>query len=215
MRMRKKKNGAARLAACADIMITSREDLAARPHPVHLEIGCGKGAFVIGMAKKHPEITFLAMEKVHDVLMLAAERVRAEGLTNVLFLLGDAAGLCEMFLPGDIDHIYLNFSDPWPKARHAKRRLTSPLFLANYRKLLGVGGKLAFKTDNEGLFAYSLETIPQCGFSLSDVTHDLHASPYMADNVVTEYERNFSEKGFKIHRLVATVETIELPKTDA
>ncbi len=210
MRMRKKKNGSERLAACSDYLLTSREMLAQLPHPIHLEIGCGKGAFVIGMAKKYPSVTFIAMEKVHDVLMLAAERVMAEGLQNVRLLRGDAAMLADYFSPGDIDRIYLNFSDPWPKARHAKRRLTAPAFLDSYRTLLGVGGKVCFKTDNEPLFTYSLETFPACGYTLSDVTHDLHNSPYMAENVVTEYEKNFSEKGFSIHRLVATV--TELPQ---
>lgn len=211
MRMRKKKNGAERLAACGDYLLTDRAQLAQLSHPIHLEIGCGKGAFVIGMAKKHPEVQFIAMEKVHDVLMLAAERVVAEQLPNVLLFRGDAAALVDFFAPGDVDRIYLNFSDPWPKARHAKRRLTSPAFLAQYRRLLGVGGQVHFKTDNRPLFDYSLEQLAACGFTLSDVTYDLHNSVYMADNVVTEYEKNFSEKGFSINRVVATVETVELP----
>ena len=212
MRMRKKKNGAERLAACGDYLLTAPAQLAELAHPIHLEIGCGKGAFVIGMAKKHPDVQFIAMEKVHDVLMLAAERVAAEQLTNVLLLRGDAATLESFFKPGDIDRIYLNFSDPWPKARHAKRRLTSPSFLAQYRKLLGIGGQVHFKTDNRPLFDYSLEQLASCGFSLADVTYDLHNSCYMAENVVTEYERNFSEKGFSINRVVATVVTVELPE---
>lgn len=214
MRMRKKKNGAERLAACSDYLLTGPKQLAALSHPIHLEIGCGKGAFVIGMAKKHPEVQFIAMEKVYDVLMLAAERVAAEQLSNVLLLRGDAATLDSFFAPGSVDQIYLNFSDPWPKARHAKRRLTSPAFLAQYRRLLGVGGQVHFKTDNRPLFDYSLEQLAACGFSLSQVTYDLHHSEYMVENVVTEYEKNFSEKGFSINRVVATVEVVDLPQEE-
>lgn len=213
MRMRKKKHGEERLAACSEYLLYDRAQIEALAHPIHLEIGCGKGAFVIGMAKKHPEVQFIAMEKVHDVLMLAAERVAAEQLPNVLLLRGDAATLDTMFLPGDIDRIYLNFSDPWPKAKHAKRRLTAPAFLAQYRKLLGVGGQVHFKTDNRPLFDYSLEQLAGCGFSLSELTYDLHNSVYMAENVVTEYERNFSEKGFSINRVVATVEHVATEQT--
>ncbi len=201
MRMRKKKNGAARLLACAELLIQDRNDLPALP--IHLEIGCGKGAFICGMAQRHPEIQYLAVEKYSDVAVLAMEKVKALGLQNVRFWVGDAKGLPELLQKGDVAHLYLNFSDPWPKKGHAKRRLTHRNFLSLYESLLVDGGAIEFKTDNRPLFDFSLEEMAQYGLELTEVCYDLHASEFQAQNIETEYEKNFSEKGFPINRVVA------------
>ncbi len=216
MRMRKKKHGDARRAALSSLLIptdalkpgTAADFFPNGQKPLHLEIGCGKGDFVLGMAKKHPEYNFLAMERVPDVILHAMEKcdgaIRAGELPdNVRFLIGNANVLTDYFAPGEVDHLYLNFSDPWPKAGHTKRRLTYKSFLDAYRTVLREGGCLAFKTDNRGLFDYSLASFAENGWRVEDVTYDLHASPWNEDNVVTEYERNFSAKGFSINRVVA------------
>lgn len=210
MRMRKKKHTEERILACADINLTAPEENLGKWHELCkdrklcLEIGCGKGSFVYGMSKKHPDRFFVAMEKVRDVIMLAMEKVINDGeIDNVLFIAGDAQDLPKIFAPGEIDEIYLNFSDPWPKARHAKRRLTYRKFLEMYKTLLAPDGVIYFKTDNRPFFDFSLEEFPAAGYEISDITFDLHNSEYNAENVVTEYEATFSARGFTINRLVA------------
>ncbi len=210
MRMRKKKHTEERLAAVSHLLITDPEEKKGSWREVfenkgelHLEIGCGKGAFILEMAKKFPNVSFVAVEFCREALLLAVEKMAAAGLCNVRFLCADAAKLAEYFAEGEIDRIYLNFSDPWPKARHAKRRLTAPSFLETYRIILKDGGFIRQKTDNEGLFASSLENFELCGWRCEDVCYDLHASEEAEDNVLTEYEINFSSKGMKIHSLRA------------
>ena len=209
MRARKKKHGAERIAACAHLLIQDptilREDPQAPfpvQRPLHLEIGCGKGNFACGMAAAHPEVNFIAMERVSDVACLALEKAEAAKDTrpdNLRFLIGNAENLVEWLPPHSVDCLYLNFSDPWPKAGHAKRRLTHRLFLEKYRTVLKEGGVLRFKTDNVGLFDFSLEEFAAMGLAMTDLTRDLHNSPQNEGNVMTEYEKNFSEKGFPIH----------------
>ena len=209
MRARKKKHGAERIAACAHLLIADPTVLQNDPQspfavqrPLHLEIGCGKGNFACGTAAAHPEINLIAMERVPDVACLAlekAERCREERPDNLRFLIGNAENLTEWFAPHSIDCLYLNFSDPWPKAGHAKRRLTHRLFLERYQTVLKKGGVLRFKTDNVGLFDFSLEQFAEMGLTVTDMTRDLHNSPLCEGNVMTEYEKNFSEKGFPIH----------------
>jgi tRNA (guanine-N7-)-methyltransferase len=210
MRMRKKKHGAERIAACAELRIENIEVLKdgfdgvfAESRPVHMEIGCGKGNFACGMAAKHPEINFIAVEKVADVCCIALEKAKARAEErsgdNLRFIISDAKELSENVLPHSLDCIYLNFSDPWPKSGHAKRRLTHSNFLKIYKKLLKEDGILKFKTDNVGLFDFSLEEFEQFGTELLFVTRDLHSEECAADNVMTEYEKNFSEKGFTIN----------------
>jgi len=201
MRMRKKKHGAERIAACSDYILQDSKEI--DKFPIELEIGCGKGSFVLGMAKKHPDVSFVAMERVSDVLLLAAEKVKAEGLTNVKFIVGDAKRVCELFPAASVQRIYLNFSDPWPKSGYYKRRLTYKDFLELYKTILLPDGEIIFKTDNVGLFDFSLEQFEAAGFRLRELTRDLHNSIYNEENIVTEYEKNFSEKGFPIHRVVA------------
>ena len=217
MRMRKKKHTDERLAACGSIQITDPEakkgtwrTLFAKDGrtvtaktPLHLEIGCGKGAFILEMAKRNPDTLFVAVEFCREAMLLAVEKVFAEGLDNVLFLHADAANLASYFTPGEVDVIYLNFSDPWPKARHAKRRLTAPSFLEVYRTILTEEGFIRQKTDNILLFESSLENYGECGWRCEDVCRDLHASPEAADNILTEYEINFSGKGLKINAVTA------------
>ena len=209
MRARKKKHGAERIAACAEILIEDTAALKNDPlsffntvRPLHLEIGCGKGNFACGMAAAHKDVNFIAMERVADVACIALEKAKACADTrpdNLRFLIGNAENLTEWFPPHSIDCLYLNFSDPWHKARHAKRRLTHRDFLARYREVLKVGGMIRFKTDNVNLFDFSLEEFAAVGLRVESVTRDLHNSPQNEGNVMTEYEKNFSEKGFPIH----------------
>ena len=173
-----------------------------REASLHVEIGVGKGGFLTELAARNPDVNYVGLEMQQGVLYFAARKAAERGLKNLRLVVFDAARLTELFAPREVDRIYLNFSDPWPKARHAKRRLTSPLFLARYRTVLKADGELRFKTDNMGLFDYSLETMAAQGWHLSDVTHDLHALGE-ADNIMTEYERKFSARGAKIGRLVA------------
>ena len=212
--MRKKKHGAERIAACAELRIENIEVLKdgfdgvfAESRPVHMEIGCGKGNFACGMAAKHPEINFIAVEKVADVCCIALEKAKARAEErsgdNLRFIISDAKELSENVLPHSLDCIYLNFSDPWPKSGHAKRRLTHRGFLEMYKKLLKEDGILRLKTDNVGLFDFSLEEFEEFGMQILWQTRDLHVTPENADNVMTEYEKNFSDKGQPICSVVA------------
>ena len=214
MRMRKKKHGAERLAANARYLIERPEVPLAEPAtlfgrecPTYLEIGCGKGGFACGMAEKYPERNFLALEKISDVMVIAVEgaeaRREARAADNLRFFIADAHDLPLWFAPASLDGIYLNFSDPWPKKKHAKRRLTYREMLTMYFALLKPGAKLRFKTDNRPLFDFTLEELAAVGVTPGYVTYDLHASPENAENVETEYERNFSAKGFSICALEA------------
>ncbi len=200
MRMRKKKHGEERLLAVSSLFIRDGLELKG---PVFLEIGCGKGAFARGLAEKEPEARIVAMEKISDVILLAAEALPPE-IKNVSFLNDDARYLDKLFRENSVDRIYLNFSDPWPKEKSANKRLTSPVFLKLYDRILAPEGTIEFKTDNEGLFDYSLESIPAAGWELLAVTRDLHADPKLsAGNVMTEYEAKFSAKGNCIFKLIA------------
>ncbi len=177
--------------------------------PVHVEIGMGKGRFLMELARRNPQINYLGVEVYSSVLLKAVQKQEEELLPNVRFLCADALGLAEMLGPGEASRIYLNFSDPWPKERHAKRRLTSPRFLAVYDRILAPEGTLEFKTDNRELFAYSLESIPSAGWEIVFSTFDLHHSAYAEGNVMTEYEEKFASEGKPICKLVATRRKIE------
>ena len=208
MRVHKKKHGAERLEACGNIVIkdlkaegNTSQALFGNDNPIRIEIGCGKGDFIVGTAAKAPDVNFLAVEKVSDVLVIAAEKVKNSGLSNVRVCCVDAKELEEIFPEGSIDRIYLNFSDPWPKARHEKRRLTYKTFLAIYKKILKKDGAIYFKTDNRGLFDFSLEEFKEFGIRMENLTFDLHNSEYMEGNVMTEYEKRFSSMGVPINRV--------------
>lgn len=214
MRMRKKKHADDRLLRCSEYLYTpsgepltepAREVFARDGAEVYLEIGAGKGGFAVGMVAQHPEAVYFAMERVTDCVVLAAERAKAEGAADRLrFIIDTADNLTRIFAPGTIDKIFLNFSDPWSKKGYAKRRLTHRRYLAVYMSLLREGGKLRFKTDNVGLFDFSLLEMDAIGITPDIVTRDLHASPYMEGNVVTEYEANFSSQGVNINMLEVT-----------
>ncbi len=178
-------------------------------NPIHVEIGMGKGQFITELARRNPAINYIGIERYDTVLMKAIhkrELMEAEGeaLQNLTFISIDARLLGEVFSENEVERIYLNFSDPWPKARQANRRLTSPVFMKIYAQFLQETGDLCFKTDNMGLFDYSLEAIPEAGWQLLAVTRDLHHDPAMnAGNVMTEYEEKFSAKGNPIYKLIA------------
>lgn len=172
-------------------------------NPIHIEIGSGKGQFISGMAKQHPEINYIGIEVVESVLVVALDKVLQAGVSNARLLSVDGANLLDYFEPAEVGRIYLNFSDPWPKKRHTKRRLTSPQFLDLYHTLLGEKGEIHFKTDNRGLFEYSLVAFSAYGLKLKEVSLNLHEDE-MEGNVMTEYEEKFSQKGFPIYRLEAS-----------
>ena len=215
MRMRKKKNGEARLEACSEYLMTAPvspfpapQEVFSRPDaPVFLEIGAGKGGFACGMAKAHPECCYFAMERVTDCVVLAVEKAketRYERGDNLRFIIDTADNLAFIFGKGTVDRIFLNFSDPWSKKGYAKRRLTHRRYLALYMYLLKDGGKITFKTDNDGLFDFSIEEIEAIGLKFDKLTRDLHASEWNEGNVMTEYETAFSSQGVKINMLEIT-----------
>jgi len=210
--MRKKKHGAERIIACSELLIQNTvitpdnvKDIfkSDETRQTWLEIGCGKGAFVCAMAEKHPDVNFIALERIADVAMLAMEKCKFAERTNVRFIIGDVAKLWDILSDNSIDRIFLNFSDPWPKSGHAKRRLTHRSFLEQYKRILKPEGAIFFKTDNRGLFDFSVDEMLETGWRLENLTYDLHNSEYAADNIMTEYEKNFSAKGFSINRVEA------------
>lgn len=209
MRMRKKKNGIARIEACSEYLIRNKEQIDALREegkfPCRLEIGCGKGDFAVAASERYREEPYIAMELISDVALCALEKAKAAQCGNLKILIANAKNLTDYFQKGDVKVLYLNFSDPWPKKGHTKRRLTYRGFLELYKQILTDDGKICFKTDNAGLFEFSLDEFKEVGFCLSEVTDDLHNSIYNEDNIETEYERNFSAKGFSIHRLVASM----------
>ncbi len=172
-------------------------------HPLHIEIGMGKGRFIMEMAARNPQINYIGIEKYSSVLLRALEKSKETELNNLYFIRFDAEYLNDIFGSEEIDRIYLNFSDPWPKDRHAKRRLTSKEFLAKYNQCLKREGEVCFKTDNRQLFDFSVEEAGIAGWELREVTYDLHHSEYVTGNIMTEYEERFSAMGNPIHRLVA------------
>ena len=171
-------------------------------HPIHIEVGMGKGQFIIEMAKRNPEINYIGIEKYSSVLVRAVEKLEDFEQNNLRLIRMDAENIEEVFDKDEVDRIYLNFSDPWPKDRHAKRRLTSTRFLERYNNILTPEGRVMFKTDNKDLFDFSLEQVEEAGWILENHTYDLHHSEYNEENVMTEYEEKFSAKGNPICRLV-------------
>lgn len=171
-------------------------------NPIRIEIGMGKGQFIMEMARRNPNINFVGIEKFSSVLVRGIEKQQEEKLPNLLFIRMDAENIENVFEKGEVDYIFLNFSDPWPKDRHAKRRLTSVNFLNRYINLLGENGGVTFKTDNRPLFDFSLEQVEEAGWIMDNVTFDLHNSEYVEGNIMTEYEKKFSEMGNPICRMV-------------
>lgn len=241
MRMRKKKHTAERMSALSSLFIPAEEkgvadyaEIFGNARPVRLEIGCGKGDFVKQLSERDADYNYIAMEKIDDVIVIAAEKyaasrglgglapnggwkkpdgevvpmgeswdIPAELRGNVRFMRADAAILADFFAPASVDTVYANFSDPWTKSGYASRRLTHGGFLEMYEKILVPGGSFCFKTDNAELFEFSVESVRESSLELVFVTDDLHASERNADNIMTEYERNFTEQGIRIHMLEA------------
>ena len=173
--------------------------------PLHIEIGMGKGRFIMDMAALHPDINYIGIERYSSVLLRALQKMELNPLPNIKFICMDAADIAEVFAKDEVDRIYLNFSDPWPKDRHAKRRLTSHEFLARYEKILKKDGTLEFKTDNKDLFDFSLEEMKNAeGWELTAFTYDLHHDVILSEgNVMTEYEEKFSSIGNPICKMEA------------
>lgn len=219
MRMRRKKHLEERLAECGDMIIyMDREDrnyqvkdtehiidckaLFGNSNPVELEIGCGKGQFICELAQLHPELNFLAVEKASNVIVDAAEKAISLGIKNVRFMRGGAEYL-DCYIPEkSVERLYLNFSCPFPKKSYASHRLTHRRFLTIYEKLLKPHAEICQKTDNRNFFEFSLEEFSDCGWTLRNISLNLHASDFEG-NIVTEYEKRFSEQGFPIYRLEA------------
>ena len=173
-------------------------------NPIHIEIGMGKGQFIHQLALENPAINYIGIEKFSSVLYRALEKRSETELSNLFFLRIDAEIVPDIFGLGEVDRIYLNFSDPWPKDRHAKRRLTSPDFLLRYDIILASNGEIQFKTDNRALFDFSVESVKTSSpWKLKNVTYDLHHSDYVKGNIMTEYESRFVSLGQPIHKLVA------------
>lgn len=171
-------------------------------NPVHIEIGMGKGQFILTLAEQNPDINYVGIEKYSSVLVRAIEKQEEKDLPNLFFIRMEAENIAEVFAPEEVDRIYLNFSDPWPKDRHAKRRLTSVQFLERYEHILKKEGHVIFKTDNRDLFDFSLEQVEEAvNWELLNHTFDLHNSEYVEGNVMTEYETKFVEKGNAICRM--------------
>ena len=181
------------------------QELFERQAPLHVEIGMGKGQFLTTLAARNPEINYIGIEKYSSVLVRAVQKQDELQLPNIRFVRMDAEGVGDVFAPDEVDKIYLNFSDPWPKDRHAKRRLTSKEFLGRYEGILKDGGVVEFKTDKQDLFTFSLESVEEAGWKLLASTRDLHNHAEMNEgNVMTEYEERFSQKGNPICKMIIT-----------
>lgn len=210
MRMRKKPNLIPRMERCRSVWIQEPETLkgkwgeAVKSAPVHVELGCGKGKFTTRLAEENPDILLIAVERVPEAMVVAMERVMEHELSNVFFISEDVAKLSEFFAPLEIERIYINFCDPWPGNRHAKRRLTSEPFLRLYDPLLRAGGQIHFKTDNRPLFDFSLQEIKRFGYRVKEVSYDLHANGPVEP--MTDYEEKFWNQQIPICRLVAEKE---------
>ena len=214
MRMRKKPNLAARMERCEALLI--RDPAGMRGHwrelypdarQLRLEIGCGKGRFSSETAEQNLDVLYIALERVPYAMIVAMERCQAKGLTNIFFIDGDAALLRNYFAPNEVDLLYINFCDPWPGLKHARRRLTHPQFLVLYRGVLKTGGEIHFKSDNRDLFEWSLFQFPKAGFALSEVTRDLHGAG--CQGVMTDYEEKFHLQGVPINRCVGRMEAMD------
>ena len=214
MRMRKKPNLAARMERCAALLVRDPASMQGKWRELYpdakelrLEIGCGKGRFSAETARQNPDVLYIALERVPDAMIVAMERCQAQGLTNLFFIDGDAALLRDYFAPGEVDLLYINFCDPWPGVKHARRRLTHLQFLTLYRGILRDGGQIHFKSDNHDLFEWSLFQFPKAGFALSEVTRDLHSGGVCG--VMTDYEEKFHLTGIPINRCVGTKEPMD------
>ena len=202
--------GAREAIAESDLVIKNPQELKGKwrefwnnDKEIHIEVGMGKGKFMMGMAKAHPEINYIGIEMYSSVLYRAVQKLEMEPLDNLKFLLLDAKDIAEVFDKEEVDRIYLNFSDPWPKDRHAKRRLPSRQFLARFDQILKKDGVIEFKTDNKDLFAFAEEEVEPAGWEIVAITYDLHNDENMVEgNIMTEYEEKFSSMGNPIYKYI-------------
>ena len=205
MRMRKKPNLIPRMEACDAVWIREPETLRGKwrslmpdARELRVEVGCGKGKFTVETAAAEPDVLVIALEFCRDAMVVGMEKAVATGLKNVYFAAADVARIAEIFAPDEADLLYINFCDPWPRKKNAKRRLTYHTFLEQYKSILRPGAQIHFKTDNAALFAWSLEEFAQYGYAVRNVTDDLHANGPVG--IMTGYEEKFYELGTPIHR---------------
>ena len=209
MRMRRKPKLNSRISKCAHLLVAEPEELCGQWckefgfDELHVELGCGKGLFTVETAKNTTNVLLVALEKIDNVIVIALERAEQVGLQNVRYINKLADYLTDFFTAGEVSRIYINFCDPWPANRHKKRRLTGQPFLELYEHVLRPGGEVHFKTDDLPLFEFSLSEFERCGFTLSDVTHDLHEHGKVG--VMTDYETKFHEQSIPIYRCVVIV----------
>ncbi len=202
--------GAREAIAASDFVIQQPKELKGKwkeywnnDHEIHIEVGMGKGKFMMGMAKAHPDINYLGIEMYSSVLYRAVQKLELEPLPNLKFILLDAKEITEVFDKEEVDKIYLNFSDPWPKDRHAKRRLPSRQFLTRFSEILKIDGVIEFKTDNKDLFAFAEAEAEPAGWKILEITYDLHKNEKMMEgNIMTEYEEKFSSMGNPIYKYI-------------
>ena len=202
--------GAREAIAASDLVIKDAESLKGKwreywgnDKEIHIEVGMGKGKFMMGMAKAHPDINYIGIEMYSSVLYRAVQKLELEPLENLRYILLDAKDIANVFDKGEVDRIYLNFSDPWPKDRHAKRRLPSRQFLARFDQILKNGGVIEFKTDNKDLFTFAEEEVEPAGWKILEITYDLHNDEKMVEgNIMTEYEEKFSSMGNPIYKYI-------------
>ncbi len=213
MRMRKKPNLVPRMERCRQWWIQKPEtmqgtwrSLAPQCSKLWVEVGCGKGRFTVETAAANPDMLLIAVERCADAMVVAMEKASAMGLSNVFFVDMDAARIEECFAPGEMDGLFLNFSDPWPRKKNAKRRLTHRGFLERYSRVVREGGQIHFKTDNRDLFAFSLEEFEAMGFPMENVTWNLHEHGPVG--IMTDYEEKFYQLGTPIHRCEVTLHPI-------
>lgn len=202
--------GAREAIAVSNLVIKEPQELKGKwrefwsnDNEIHIEVGMGKGKFMMGMAKTHPEINYIGIEMYSSVLYRAVQKLELEPLDNLRFILLDAKDIAEVFDKEEVDRIYLNFSDPWPKDRHAKRRLPSRQFLARFDQILKKDGVIEFKTDNKDLFTFAEEEVGPAGWEIVAITYDLHNDEKMCEgNIMTEYEEKFSSMGNPIYKYI-------------
>ncbi|WP_414839923.1 tRNA (guanosine(46)-N7)-methyltransferase TrmB [Carnobacterium sp. TMP28] len=209
MRLRRKPGAPAKIAEYSQYIANTPEEWVGKwherfknSHPIHIEVGTGKGRFITEMAKSNPEINYIGIELQESVIVVALDKLIEEDLPNLQLLHVNGGSLTQYFAKEEVDQVYLNFSDPWPKSRHEKRRLTSSSFIKNYEEVLVPEGEIHFKTDNQGLFEYSLSSFSIYGMILERVWLNLHESDFEG-NIMTEYEEKFSNRGQRIYRVVA------------
>ncbi len=197
------------IAACDYVIHNPQEnrgkwhEVFGNEYPIRIEIGMGKGRFIMDLARSNPNVNYIGIEKYSSVLIRAIQKLEADPLPNLYFIRMEAEEITSVFAEGEVERIYLNFSDPWPKDRHAKRRLPSREFLRRYDEILIPGGVIEFKTDNHDLFQFALEELEPAGWKIVQLTEDLHHDAQMMEgNVMTEYEDRFSSKGNPIYKYV-------------